>query len=213
LLFDLLDQMVIPDLIRRTPAGKEIRIWSAGCSCGQEAYSLAMLLDDRVESSDKHLQYRIFATDVSETALANARKGIYSTTDVKNVRHHHMQAYFTEKNGEYAVSQRLKDKVGFSLYDMLDTSVAAPPESIFGCFDIVCCSNLMMYYKAEIRSFILRKIENAVSQSGFLVVGEADRAFVKKNSALRPITVPVSAFRKSAYTHLDETDESFFDNI
>ncbi len=210
MLFALLEQWIIPGVIRCAPAGGEVRLWSAGCSCGQEAYSLAMLLDDQLESSGKDLRYRIFATDVSEQALTAAREGVYSEADVKNVPFKYMRAYFTEGEGRYAVSPRLKKNVGFSVYDLLDASSASPPESIFGSFDIVCCSNLMMYYKKNIRLLILKKIERSISQPGFLAVGEAERAFVKSNGGFRPISVPAAVFRKPACTQSVETEDFSF---
>lgn len=200
LVFALLEQWVIPGILRRVPSGSEIRVWSAGCSCGQEAYSLAMLLDEHVKSLDKDLRYRIFATDVSNTALATARAGVYTASDVKNVQLKYMQAYFTQHDGKYIVSPQLKQHVAFSHYDLLDATSASPPESIFGCFDIVCCSNLMMYYKKEMRLFILKKIERTMSKTGFLAVGEAERAFVKSNSGFQPISVPAAVFHKPGFS-------------
>ncbi len=198
--FALFEQWIIPDILRRAPMGGEIRVWSAGCSCGQEAYSLAILLDEQLKSSGKDLRYRIFATDVSDTALATARAGVYTASDVKNVQLKYIQAYFIQSDGKYVVSPQLKQHIAFLHYDLLDATSASPPESIFGCFDIVCCSNLMMYYKKETRLFILKKIEQAISKTGFLAVGEAERAFVKSNSGFQPISAPVAIFHMPGYS-------------
>lgn len=208
LLFALLDQWIIPGIVRRAPPGSEIRVWSAGCACGQEAYSLAMLLDEQLQSSGKGLRYRIFATDVSRTALAAAQSGVYAAADVDNVPLKYIRAYFVETEGRYAVSPHLRERVGFSFYDLLDASSASPPESIFGNFDIVCCSNLIMYYKAETRWFILKKIERSMSQAGVLAVGEAERAFVKSNGLFLPVSAPAAVFYKPGNTPPAQTEDS-----
>lgn len=198
LLFALLEQRVLPGIIQRASEGSEIRAWSAGCSCGQEAYSLAILLDEQIKSSGKRLRYRIFATDVSEDALSAAKNGIYAAADLQNVKLKHMQPCFSKIGDQYAVSPHLKEHVKFSYYNLLDASSANPPESIFGNFDIVFCCNLIMYYKKEYRLFILKKIERSLSQSGFLAVGEAERAFVKTNTGFQPVSFPVAVFHRQS---------------
>lgn len=196
-LFAYLEHRIIPNLIHHAPEGSEIRVWSAGCSSGQEAYSLAMLIDEQLKSTAKQLRFRIFATDISREALFIAETGVYPAAEMLNVRLKHMQAYFSETNGSYTVSRRLKDQISFSYYDLLDATSANPPDSIFGNFDIVCCNNLLMYYSKDVRLSILKKIEGALAQSGFLAVSEAERAFVKNYTAFLPTFIPVAVFRRS----------------
>jgi len=196
--FALLEQSVIPGLVADAPANGELRVWSAGCAFGQEAYSLAMLLDEQMKKAGKPLRYRIFATDVSEGALSFARRGVYPPADVQNVKQRHLGAYFIRQGEEYAVIPRLKRGVGFTRYDVLDAASANPPESIFGNFDIVSCCNLMMYYGPEARLMILHKLEESLSPAGRLIVGETERAFVERNTALDMLCVPAAVFRKAS---------------
>lgn len=206
-LFAYIEQRIIPNLIHQAPEGSEIRVWSAGCSSGQEAYSLAILLDEQLKSVSKTLRFRVFATDVSAESLAAARKGVYSSGDIQNVRLKHIQTCFSESDGRYAVIQRIKDNVNFSCYDLLDADSANPPDSIFGNFDIVCCNNLLMYYKKDVRLFILHKIEGSLAPTGTLTVSEAERAFVKNNTGFQPIIAPVAVFNKPDFILHDQKRE------
>ncbi len=196
LLFAYLEQKYIPNLIRQAPEGSELRIWSAGCSSGQEPYSLAILFHEQIKTAGKGLRFRIFATDVSAEALATAKGSVYSADEMQNVRLRHIQAYFTEKGDRYAVASSIKEQVNFSYYDLLDTVSANPPDSIFGNFDLVCCNNLLMYYKKETRMFILRKIERSLAPTGMLTVSEAERSFIKNSTDFQPVSTPVAVFHK-----------------
>jgi len=199
LLFAYLEHKFIPNLIRQTLEGSEIRVWSAGCSTGQEAYSLAILFDEQLKSVGKELRLRIFATDVSTEALAIAENGVYSAFEMQNVRLKHIQTYFSETNEKYTVARGIRDRVTFSYYNLLDTASANPPDSIFGNFDLVCCNNLLMYYKNEIRMFILQKIERSLAPMGVLTVSEAERAFIKSNTGFQPVTTTIAMFHKPGY--------------
>ena len=195
LTFALLEQWILPRLISQKAVGGEIRVWSAGCSSGQEAYSIAMLLDKLTTSGAKPIRVRIFATDTSQSALALARDGVYDKNTVQNVRLKELHNYFTAKGDTYTIASRLRERVNFSTYDLLDQSSANPPESIYGDFDIVFCSNLLFYYKPDIRHSILQKVQHSMSGMGYLVTGEAERAFVEKIDRLQLVAPPAAIFQ------------------
>jgi len=105
LTFSVLEQLVLPALIselERT-GRKELRVWSAGCAAGQEAYSLAILLTELAARRGQAFSFRIFATDISETGLAAARAGVYDGAALKNVRLEHLNKYFSRQDGSYAL--------------------------------------------------------------------------------------------------------------
>lgn len=172
LTFTLIEQWILPKLIEEKAGKGEIRIWSAGCAAGQEAYSIAILLDKYSASSSNKIRFRIFATDTSQSALALAREGVYDAEAVQNVMLKHLCTYFTNKGETYTITSRLKYMVNFSTYDFLDKHSANPPESIYGDFDIVFCSNLLFYYRSDIRQFILQKVHRSLSERGYLITGE-----------------------------------------
>lgn len=196
LTFALLEQWIIPLLIHQKKGDGEIRIWSAGCSAGQEAYSLAMLMDKYHEQEGQELRYRIFATDISQSALALAREGLYSKDMLQNVKLKQFENYFTNKNGGYQIASRLRESINFSTYDLLDADTENPAESIYGEFDIVICSNLLFYYKPDIQQFILRKACKSMAGNGYLITGEAERDQVNKIQDLQMVSPPAAIFQK-----------------
>ena len=198
LTFAVLEQRVLPGLIeeKQESGTAEIRVWSAGCAAGQESYSIAILLDELLSARKSSLSFRIFATDISENCLATAKRGVYDTAAVQNVRLKHIHSCFEAGHGSYPVARRLRDQIEFSFYDLLDEHSTSPPGSIYGDFDLVFCSNLLFYYMPEIRNFILNKVWHSVSYGGYLVTGEAERPIVERTSLIE--IYPMSAvYRKT----------------
>jgi chemotaxis protein methyltransferase CheR len=193
LTFALLEQLIIPRIINQKEG--EIRIWSAGCAAGQEAYSIAMLLENCNIIRGKKMRFRIFATDISSPSLNSGRDGVYDTEELQNVRLRELNNYFIKKGETYQISAGIRNNVSFSTYDLLDPFSVNPPESIYGDFDLVFCSNLLFYYKPDIQKFILKKIQQSMSANGYLVTGEAERIFVDHINNLVMVVPPVAIFQ------------------
>ena len=198
LTFANLEQWLLPNLINSKPRGSELRVWSAGCASGQEAYSIAMMLENAAEKRSEPFRYRIIATDISESALGFARKGEYSEEAVQTIRTKDINQFFERSGNTYIVGERLKKHVNFSRYDLLDPLSANPQESIFGNFDLVICSNVLFYYKPKCQSFILGKLINSLVSNGYLITGEAERQNVLKQGVLRAVVPPSPIFQKKA---------------
>jgi len=184
LTFAYLEQAVLPLLIEKKKAGKEkeIRIWSAACASGQEAYSLAILCDELIENTSADITCRIFATDINPDEISNAQQGIYQSGVLNKVTLNRIQTYFTGRGENYIISPKIKDYIDFSVFDLLSERVACPSASIYGNFDLVFCSNLLFYYKPEYRQRILDKTDHCLSPGGYLVTGETEREIVKQNN-------------------------------
>lgn len=195
--FAVLEQLVLPQLLSRKPESGEIRVWSAGCSTGQEAYSISILLEEMVKSASKPMRYRIFATDLSREALNLAREGSYDEDGVANLRVKHLKSYFSKKGETYTVEPRLKQKIDFSEYDLLDPYSINPPDSIFGDFDIIFCCNLLFYYRTDVRRAIIKKLKRSLSVKGYLVTGEAEAIFMGKDEELKMISSNAAIFQMS----------------
>jgi len=199
LAFALLEQLILPGLIEakaRTDQG-EIRVWSAGCATGQEAWSVAMLLDELTATAGAPpIAYRIFATDRSEPDLAQARTGHYSAEAVGNVQARRLRAHFSRHGDAFVIAPRLRARVEFSGDDLLDANSASPAASIYGDFDLVLCSNVLLYYRASARQFILDKLCHALAPGGYLVTGETERDIVAKHPGLRLVAPPAAVFQK-----------------
>jgi chemotaxis methyl-accepting protein methylase len=194
----LLEQLILPGILaEKKKSGRgEIRVWSAGCAAGQEAYSIAILLDELTANGDNHaVSFRIFATDRSEPELEAARQGLYDSAAVRNVRQKHIHKYFTRGGDSFRIVDSLRQKVDFSGHDLLDQRLSCPSESIYGDFDLVFCGNLLFYYRPGVRHFILNKLHHCMAPGGYLVTGEAEREIVSNHAFFRAIVPPSAVFK------------------
>jgi len=184
LTFAVLEHIVLPEIVRQKigTKQKEIRICSAACAGGQEAYSLAILLEEMKRYCSEKFSYRIFATDQSELQIHSAKEGRYSASALNNLNFKRVGQWFTKQGETYTVKQELKEHVNFSQFDLFDDKLRCPAESIFGDFDIIICANLLFYYKKEFQEVILDKIKNSLASGGYLITGETEREIVKKNN-------------------------------
>jgi chemotaxis methyl-accepting protein methylase len=197
LTFSVLEQIILPSLIlkKKDTKRKEIRIWSAACAGGQEAYSLAMVMEELKNGDAEKFGYRIFATDQNEALVNEARKGHYTGNALNNLSLKRVNQWFNKKSDTYSLKQELKNNIDFSVFDLFSGQFSCPPASIFGEFDIVVCANLLFYYKDEYRQAILEKIRNCMAAGGYLVTGETERQILIDHNYTE--TFPQSAiFRK-----------------
>jgi len=206
LAFALLERVILPALAeqRGRDGGGEIRVWSAGCAAGQEAWSVAILLDELSAAQTRPVPYRVFATDVCVPDLETARAGVYGAAAVGNVRLRHLRDCFTGPgNGgapddSYAVAPRIRERVDFSAYDLLDECTTCPPASIYGDIDLVLCCNVMLYYRPETQRFILDKLRGSLAPGGYLITGETERQVVANAGGFRVLAPPAAVFRAPA---------------
>ncbi len=201
--FALLEQWILPSFLREAEKNgpSEIRVWSAGCAAGQEAYSIAILLDQMTVVSGKPLPYRIFGTDWSEACLALARNAVYSTEAVENVRWRQLREYFVGQGSSMAIASKLRTRVDFSLYDLLDKDASVPPASIYGGFNLVFCSNVLLYYRPEKQRFILDRLWRSLASGGFLVTDETERQIVESAGGFDNVAMPTALFQKNFSSH------------
>lgn len=180
LTFSVLEQFVLPRLLMKAKENRrsEVRIWSAGCACGQEPYSIALLLEELVRRSSPSISFRIFATDLSEIHINAARRGLFTKETIGNTPLKWVQKWFSPVGSEYAISPILATNIDFSVYELLDDRSVSPPSSVFGDFDLVLCCNLLYYYKPKPQKLVLDKIKSSLGQDAFLVTGEAERGIV-----------------------------------
>lgn len=173
--FSVLNKLIIPEIISNFNKNNhnEIRVWCAACADGQEAYSIAMLLEEHLKI--KQFNYRIFATDQSDTYINTAQKGAYHTSQMGCLSLNRINNWFDKKGEFYVVKNDLKKHIEFSVFDLLNKQFSCPPSSIFGNFDFVFCANLLYYYKPEFRHLILKKITDSITKNGYLITSETER--------------------------------------
>ena len=167
--FKVLDDLVLPRIFAGKPAGSAIRIWSAGCSTGEEAYSLAILLAEQQEKLRQRYVLQVFATDVDSQAIATARAGIYPASIAADVTPERLARYFVaEADGStYRIHKSIRDSIVFSEQDVIKD----PP---FSRLDLISCRNLLIYLGASLQQKLILLFHYALNPGGFLFLGTSE---------------------------------------
>src|SRR5690554_3140096 len=162
--FELLDKKVIPELCGGKKEFTSIRIWVAGCSTGEEAYSVAMLLDKYIKANSLNLDFKIFATDLDQKAIELARYGKYSKHIESQIPAPLLNDYFVQRGDFYEIINDLRKKIIFSVHNLLTD----PP---FIRMDLITCRNLFIYLNGEVQKKILYTFNYALKDKGYLMIG------------------------------------------
>jgi len=198
--FDYLSENTAPGLIRETPVGQAIRIWVAGCSTGEEAYSLAMIFLEKIEAGGSKVKLQIFASDVDPDAVSRAREGLYPVSIAADIPANRLNRFFSKEDGGYRVSPDLRTSVIFTVQDVL----ADPP---FSRLDLISCRNLMIYLGPEAQAKVISLFDFALRKGGVLVLGTAEMLSLP-DGRFESISKSERIFRKigrgrpSAFGHL-----------
>lgn len=176
LTFEYIADRILPAIFyqKKENINRSLRIWSAGCSMGAEPYSVAILINELFEKEVLKFDVNIFATDIDGKILKKAQKAAYPFESIKNVKYGLLEKYFVFRENSFQLISEIKDLVSFSSYDILDKKSYAPPESIFGAFDMVFCRNVLIYFNMEHQDLIFDKLYRSLAQHGYLILGEAE---------------------------------------
>ncbi|MHA4807845.1 chemotaxis protein CheB [Flavitalea flava] len=165
--FKIICESVLPELFRNTFSTEPIRIWVAGCSTGEEAYSIAICLHEYLGDRFSGNQIQIFATDISENAIAKARAGIYTKGDVLSLSEARLLKYFTKTNGSYQINKVIRDKCVFAVQNFLKD----PP---FPRLDLISCRNVLIYMDSFLQKKALTTFHYALKENRFLLLGKSE---------------------------------------
>ena len=176
LAFEYIDKKILPTIILQKKQSHDnyLRVWSAGCSLGEEPYSVAILINELFKKKKLNLNVNIFATDIDGKALQQAQKAVYPLESIENVKYRLLKKYFVSKGQSFQLIPEIRNLVLFTFYDMFDKKNYAPPESVFGGFDIVFCRNVLIYFNTEHRNLIFNKLYRSLTMDGYLVLGETE---------------------------------------
>jgi two-component system, chemotaxis family, CheB/CheR fusion protein len=167
-LFSHLREQVMPELLARArDHGNELRIWSAGCATGEEAYSLAILISEILGDELDRYNVRIFATDLDADAVAYARRGIYPPAALAALPRELVERYFTPTEGAYEIKKRARTMVIFGQHDLAQR---AP----FPRTDLALCRNVLIYFTSELQRRALQLFAYSLRDGGYLVLGKAE---------------------------------------
>ncbi|MDD5153811.1 MAG: protein-glutamate O-methyltransferase [Desulfovibrionales bacterium] len=172
--FKFLREVVLPELAargRRVGEGK-ITSWSAGCSSGEEPYTLAMVMTEHLKGYGGG-EFSILATDISHRMLDKGRRAVYSEVDIQNVPSDYLRKYFMRgtkgQEGYYRVAPELRNRVGFQHYNFMDDSVP-----FHGPMDFIFCRNVMIYFDQGTRTRLIKKFYKHLVDGGYLFIGHSE---------------------------------------
>lgn len=182
--FDALAKTVLPDILDGKGENDEVRIWVPGCSTGQEAFTIAMLIADELERTCAQPRVSIFATDIDEDAIKIARKGRYPASIADEIPPSFLATYFNATDDGYEVSPKLREMIRFSSQSIIKD----PP---FSRVDLVSCRNVAIYFEPDLQDFALSVFHYALNEGGHLFLGPSEmprnsnQLFAPNNGRLR----------------------------
>jgi two-component system CheB/CheR fusion protein len=165
--FTALYEKVLPAIFEQQGVDKQIRIWVAGCSTGEEVYSLAILFSKYMEEIEETFEVKIFATDVDKDSIRYAGKGIYPEFISEHVPPEYLQAYFTGEGNEYKVNKEIRQMVIFAQHNLLHD----PP---FTQLDLISCRNVLIYLQPEIQNKVISQFNFSLKPEANLFLGPSE---------------------------------------
>lgn len=179
---------VLADLVKGKNTLDTLRIWVPGCATGEEAYSLAMLLDEQMLKHHKDCRVQIFATDVDSQAMSHARRGVYSETALENVDEAYLSRYFEPLGSAYQVRKSIREKVVFARQDLAKD----PP---FVKVDLISCRNVLIYFNQELQDRVFRLFHYALNPDGCIFLGKSE-SIGRNTDLFAPVRPNSKIFRK-----------------
>lgn len=165
--FEELKKRVFPALAANRGPEDPIRIWVAGCSTGEEAYSIAICLAEFLEEAELSLPFEVFATDISETAITRARAGTYADAALANVSPQRLARFFTRTERAHQIAKGIRDACVFAAHNVAQD----PP---FSRLDLISCCNVLIYLGPVLQRKVLSTLHYALKPTGFLLLGPSE---------------------------------------
>jgi chemotaxis protein methyltransferase CheR len=161
---------ILPEIreIKKRDGCKEMKIWSAGCSTGEEAYTIAMLFLESKMFNDLNIE--IFATDISHRVLHSARRGVYQKHAFRATDSEMIAKYFIQEENGYKISDKVKEKVNFGYFNLLDSEKSA----FINRMDVIFCRNVIIYFDMPAKKKVIDMFYEKLNNSGFLLLGHSE---------------------------------------
>jgi two-component system CheB/CheR fusion protein len=191
-----LRETVVPELLESISEDEPIRVWSAGCASGEEPYSIAIVLLEALGEEDFKRRVKIYATDIDEEALAEARAAVYTGKALEGVPQEYVERYFVESGRDFVFRPDLRRSVIFGRNELLQD---APISRI----DLLVCRNVLMYFTVDAQARILAQLNFALRDRGFLFLGKSEM-LVRHSEYFTPVDIKWRFFRPIPRRHLGE---------
>ncbi|MCF8145494.1 MAG: PAS domain-containing protein [Deltaproteobacteria bacterium] len=186
--FAFLREEVLPDLVGRAGKGQTLRIWIPGCSTGEEAYSVAMIVQETIEELDISQRMQIFATDLDKKAIEKARAGVYVENIATDVSPERLSRFFVKEDHLYRVRKDIRESIIFAVQNVLSD----PP---FSNLDLLVCRNLLIYLEAEAQQKLIPLFHYTLRSGGVLFLGTSE-SVGRFGDLFEPINKKQSLYRK-----------------
>ncbi|MDF2511291.1 MAG: methyltransferase/methylesterase, CheR/CheB with sensor [Herbinix sp.] len=220
--FDVIKNKVIPEIIDRKADNSAVRVWVTGCSTGEEAYSLAILFKEYLDTIKRSISVKIFATDVDSNAIEYASKGIYPDSISNEVSLDLLNRYFIKKRDGYHISKYIRDMVIFSCHNVINN----PP---FHKIDLLTCRNLLIYFQPNLQRRIISTFQFALETDGFMFLGSSEstgemsnffstfdakwKIFKRKDMKKRPLVDDFSVITTGIMVNQSTPAEDYYSQI
>jgi two-component system, chemotaxis family, CheB/CheR fusion protein len=185
--FEWLESDVIPEILAHKTDGDAVRVWSVGCATGEEAYSIGILLLEALARAPDPPHIQVFASDLHEHSLAQARDGFYPGDIATDVSAERLARFFIEEDGGYRIRQEVRDLVVFSAHNLLSD----PP---FSRLDLISCRNVMIYLNRDIQEDVVEIFHYALGTDGFLLMGSSEK--VESSELFQPRNLKNGVYRR-----------------
>ncbi len=172
-LFEILQRKVLPELRARFG---ELRVWSAGCSHGAEAYSVAILLQELDPSGG----WSVLGTDIDRGVLQQAEEGVYRDPEIRNVSPQRRARFFVREEDRWRVHPEVRRRVRFRRHDLLSDPFGGP-------WHLILCRNVVIYFTEEAKQDLYRRFLHALAPGGYLFVGAAEQVFGAREMGFEPV--------------------------
>jgi two-component system, chemotaxis family, CheB/CheR fusion protein len=182
--FEALIEKALPDLLKAHQDDEAFRAWVPGCATGEEAYSVAIALDESMEKLSRKLPVQIFATDLDARAIETARQAIYGEGIAADVSQGRLDRYFIREEGQYRIRREMREMIVFAPQNLIKD----PP---FTKMDLIVCRNLLIYLNTEMQRWVLQLFHHALKNGGILLLGSSETTGPAKD-----LFAPVDAKRK-----------------
>ena len=169
--FEAIARVVLPDFIERRN-GDGLRVWCAGCARGEEAYSMAILLNEIMREELLFTYLFLLATDIDINALNDGQNAVYTNEALSETKKGYFDRYFTAEGDSYRVKDEIRSMVTFASHDI--TTCKPPKEGIFSKYHIIICRNILMYLSRDMQERVSLSLSESLLNNGYLILGEAE---------------------------------------
>ena len=165
--FENIENALIPNLLKAKSANMPLRIWVVGCSTGQEAYSLAMAIQESIGTNNPAIKFQILATDISEKSIAKAKTGNYLNKEIKGISEERLARFFIKSKDGYQINKEIRDTCIFACHNFFK-------DTPFAKIDLISCRNVLIYMNAFLQEKAFNIFHYALNTNGFLLLGKSE---------------------------------------